>query len=54
MGERVRDRRHVPRLVARRDQHLADWMNELRVPLCAEPRTAVSISAPVRAGPRRW
>ena len=41
MGERVGDRRHVPRLVARRDQHLADRMHELRVPLRAEARTAV-------------
>ena len=41
MGERVGDRRHVPRLVARGDQHLADRMHELRVPLRAKSRTAI-------------
>ena len=41
MGKRVGDRRHVPRPVARRDQHLADRMHELRVPLGTEAGAAI-------------
>ena len=53
MGERVGDRRHVPRLVARRDQHLADRVDELRRPTARRsrrrrPRSPAVISARLR------